>query len=150
MIEPAALLAQRQGVAGPARRAVACRLRRGSVLPECAVILPIITLVAFGLIETAGIVALRQTLQVAAYEGLRQATLPHATGDDVRQAAEAILAARQIQDASIHFPHGDIESAAAGTPISIQIIAPTRSNSPLAGRWSVNRHLSARLVTLKE
>jgi Flp pilus assembly protein TadG len=124
--------------------------RRGVAAVEFAILLPVVTLLVFGAIEASSFIFLKQALQVAAYEGIREAVRTSGTAADARVQAEAILASRQIRDAVIQFTAADPTTAQRGQSVVIEITAPTRSNSPLAGRWINNRTLSARLLMLKE
>ncbi len=124
--------------------------RPGAATIEFAVCLPILALLAFGSIEAASFLFLKQSLQVAAYEGLREAIRHGATDQSSVEAAAAILEARQVHDARIEFPDRDIRASVRGEPIVIEVSAPTRSNSPLAGQWAVNRTVRSRMVMLKE
>ncbi len=125
-----------------------CR-RRGVAAVEFATLLPVVALLVFGSIEAASFIFLKQALQVAAYEGIREAVRATATEAEATAQASAILQSRQIQNATIGFV-GDPNTARRGEPITIEITAPTESNSPLAGRWINNRTLTARLLMLKE
>jgi Flp pilus assembly protein TadG len=124
--------------------------RRGVAAVEFAILLPVVTLLVFGAIEAASFIFLKQALQVAAYEGIREAVRTSGTAAAARVQAEAILASREIRDATVRFAGSDPTTAPRGESVVIEITAPTRSNSPLAGRWIHNRTLSARLTMLKE
>ena len=124
--------------------------RKGAVTVELAVCLPVLALLVFGSIEAAGFIFLKQSLQVAAYEGVREAICSDTTDALAVGRARAILDSRVLRDASIRFPAGSVASLARGQQVVIEVSAPTRTNSPLAGQWVANRTLTARVVMLKE
>jgi Flp pilus assembly protein TadG len=126
------------------------RRRRGVAAVEFAVLLPVIALLVFGSIEAASFIFLKQALQVAAYEGIREAVRSTGTEADATDRAGSILKARQVRDATVRFPEGDLAAAKRGDRVVIEITAPTSTNSPLAGLWINNQTLSARLLMLKE
>ena len=124
--------------------------RRGVAAVEFAVCLPVIVLLVFGSIEASSFIFLRQSLSVAAYEGIREAVRSGSTTAEVTERAETILESRFVEDFEIAFPNGSVENAARGQEIVIEVSAPTVTNSPLAGSFVTNRTLTARVVMVKE
>lgn len=124
--------------------------RRGAAVVEFAVCLPILVLLVFGSIEATSLIFLKQSLQTAAYEGARQAVKQGALTAEVSRVAEDILDSRQIQDATITFPLGDVRSIGRGQLVAVEVSAPTRSNSPIAGRIIADRVFTVRTVMVKE
>ena len=127
-----------------------CGRRRGVAAVEFAVCLPVIVLLVFGSIEASSFIFLRQSLSVAAYEGIREAVRSGSTTAEVTERAETILESRFVEDFEIAFPNGSVENAARGQEIVIEVSAPTVTNSPLAGSFVTNRTLTARVVMVKE
>ncbi len=124
--------------------------RRGVAAVEFAVCLPVIVLVVFGSIEASSFIFLKQSLNVAAYEGIREAVRNGSNTAAATARAENILDARLVNGFRISFPNGNIENADRGEEIVIEISAPTATNSPLAGKFVTNRTLTARVVMVKE
>jgi hypothetical protein len=124
--------------------------RKGLATVELAVCLPVLALLVFGSIEAASFIFLKQSLQVAAYEGIREAIRTTATEESATNRARAILTSRVVNNATVRFPSGSPNSLARGQQLVIEVSAPTSTNSPLAGQWVSNRILTARLVMLKE
>jgi hypothetical protein len=116
---------------------------------EFAVCLPVIVLLVFGAIEAASFLFLKQSLSVASYEAVREAAKVDATWRDAEARAEAILDSRGVHDYEVRFPEG-VDALQRGQLVRCEVSAPTRSNSPLAGDFLVNRQLTARVVMLKE
>jgi len=133
----------------PLRRSSSAR-RSGVATVEFAICLPILTLLVFGSIEAASFIFLKQSLQVAAYEGIREAIRNGSTNTTSAGRSMAILNSRFVLDANVAFPNGNVAAVRRGEQVIIEVSAPTRTNSPLAGQWIANRTLTARLVMLKE
>jgi Flp pilus assembly protein TadG len=126
------------------------RQRMGVATVELAMCLPVLALLVFGAIEAASFIFLKQSLHVAAYEGIREAIRIGSTEADAINRSNAILNSRLVQDSTVRFPSGSVTNATRGQRIIIEVSAPTRTNSPLAGQWVPNRTLTTRLVMLKE
>jgi len=126
------------------------RVRRAVAAAEFAVCMPVILLLVFGSIEATCFIFLKQSLQIAAHEAIREASRSTATEAQATARALAILESRQVQGATIRYPDGDIANIARGEPVTIEVSASTRANSPLAGQWVANRDLTARVYMLKE
>jgi hypothetical protein len=132
------------------RRFRAGRDRGGVAAVEFAVCLPVIVLLVFGSIEASSFIFLKQSLNVAAYEGIREAIRIGGTNANAVNRAENILNARDVRDFGVRFPSGDPATAPRGAEIVIEVSAPTQTNSPLAGQYVTNRILTARVVMVKE
>ena len=124
--------------------------RRGVAAVEFAVCLPVILLLVFGSIEASSFIFLRQSLNVAAYEGAREAIRVGATNSDATRSVDSILTSRRVRDFQVSFPNGESGIAQRGEEIVIEVTAPTSPNSPLAGQFVANRNLTARVVMVKE
>jgi len=124
--------------------------RSGVAAVEFAVCLPVIILLVFGSIEASSFIFLKQSLNVAAYEGIREAIRLRSNNNDAVDRAQNILSSRRVKDFDISFPNGESGSASRGDEIVIEVSAPTASNSPLAGQFVTNRLLTARVVMVKE
>lgn len=136
----------RRRMIGQARR----RPRRGLAAVEFAVCLPVIVLLVFGTIEASSYIFLKQSLSVAAYEGVRTAT--RLTGDNASAdtAATNILDSRGVIGYTIEFPNGESSQIDRGDEVVIEVSAPSAVNSPLLGEFVVGRTLTARMVMTRE
>lgn len=126
------------------------RKRRGLAAVEFTICLPVLALLVFGSIEATAFIFLKQSLNVAAYEGARTGCRTASTQAETLARARAILDSRDIRGATINFVTGDVASVQRGDPIIIEVAAPTNVNSPLAGQWIANRTLTSRVFMLKE
>jgi Flp pilus assembly protein TadG len=124
--------------------------RRGVAAVEFAVCLPVIILLVFGAIEASSFIFLKQALNVAAYEGIRESIRISSNTSSGVDRATNILDARNVQGFDIAFPNGEAADATRGDEIVIEVSAPTATNSPLAGQFVTNRILTARVVMVKE
>jgi hypothetical protein len=124
--------------------------RHGVAAVEFAVCLPVIMLLVFGMIESCSMIFLKQSLTVAAYEGVRTALEEQAVAADVRLTCEQILVDRQVQDGTIAIAPGDFELLPSGEYISITVSAPADSNSIIRGSFFSGRTLSATATMVKE
>lgn len=126
------------------------RHRKGVAAVEFAVCLPVLVLLVFGSIEASSFIFLKQSLNVAAYEGIRESIRVGRGNNDGADRATNILQSRAVNNFNIAFPNGDATAAERGDEIVILVSAPTNTNSPLAGQFVPNRVLTARVVMLKE
>lgn len=126
------------------------RRRRGVAAAEFAVLLPLLVIMVFGAIEASSFIFLKQSLNVAAYEGIREAARLTSTETTATDAATAILTARRVNDFAVTFPDGDPADTPRGDAMTIVVSAPTNTNSPLAGQFIPNRVINARIVMTKE
>lgn len=124
--------------------------RCGVAAVEFAVCSPVIILLVFGAIEASSFIFLKQSLNVAAYEGIRESIRISSDTSSGVDRAQNILDARNVQDFDITFPNGEAGDATRGDEIVIEVSAPTATNSPLAGQFVTNRVLTARVVMVKE
>ena len=126
------------------------RRRQGAAVVEFAVCLPLILLVAFGAVEAAGMLFLRQTLVQAAYEGAKVIVRNEGTEDQSRAIMDAVIAGRRLQGVSIQFNPANPEAVELGVPITVTVSAPSDSNSLISFGFFRDRDISASAVFAKE
>lgn len=124
--------------------------RHGVAATEFAVCLPIMVLLALGMIETCSMVFLKQSLAVAAYEGAHTAVKPGATSADVRITCESILRDRRIDGATITVAPGEVANVPAGEYMTIRITAPSDQNNVLPLQFFRGANIDAAAVMMKE
>ncbi|MCP4889518.1 MAG: pilus assembly protein [Planctomycetaceae bacterium] len=117
---------------------------------EMAVCLPVIILLVFGTIEASGLIFLKQALNVAAYEGVRETIRVGSSNADGAEIAMSILSSRKIKDVQIRFPNGEAAQAKRGDEIVMEVSVCKASNSQLLGHLGTNQLLTTRVVMLKE
>ena len=123
---------------------------RGIAAVEMAVCLPVIILLVFGTIEASGLIFLKQSLNVAAYEGVRETIRIGSSNSDGEDLARSVLLSRNIKDARIRFPNGEASQAKRGDEVVMEVSIRRASNSPLLGQLGTNQILTARVVMVKE
>ena len=126
------------------------KTQRGTAAVEFAVCLPIIVLLVFGAIEASSLIFLKQSLNVAAYEGIRESIRVGSDNAKGANHASNILKSRNVRDFAVSFPSGESGVANRGDEIIIEVSAPSSINSPLAGQFVSSRMLTARVVMVKE
>jgi Flp pilus assembly protein TadG len=119
------------------------RKRRGVAAAELAVCLPIVVLMVIATIEACSAVFLKQSLTVAAYEGVRTAIEEGATAANVQAACSQILADRKIKGASVSLKPTNIAALNPGEYIDVTVTAPCASNSIVPAAFYRGRSLKA-------
>lgn len=93
---------------------------------------------------------LKQSLTVAAYEGVRAALEERAVANDVRLTCAQVLSDRQVQGGTITIAPGNFEVLPPGEFISVTVAAPADANSIIRGSFFGGRTLSATATMMKE
>jgi Flp pilus assembly protein TadG len=119
------------------------RTARGVAAAELAVCLPIVVLMVIATIEACSAVFLKQSLTVAAYEGVRTALEEEATAKDVRATCDRILADRRVKKASVRVRPSNIDALQPGDYVDITVSAPAAANSVVPANFYRGRTLSA-------
>ncbi len=104
--------------------------RRGAMLVEIAILLPIIFLMIAAFIELSRMWMLKQTADAAAYEGARAAIVAGAVPDDGRLVAENMLKCSGIKNWHIAINPLVIEESTSHITLSVRI--PVRGNTWIA------------------
>ena len=138
----------------PSRRVASTRRlltrRSGTATVEAAVCLPVVILLIFASIECCTMIFLEESLYVAGYEGIRAAVQPDGKNADVLERCNAILATRDVTDATITLVPPDIEAVARGDVIALTVAAPCDANSMMPGWFFGGRVLDNTVVMVKE
>jgi Flp pilus assembly protein TadG len=128
---------------GIIRRTNCSGKRRGVAATELAVCLPVVVLLVVATIESCSALFLKQSLTVAAYEGVRTSIEKGATTATVQTACNRILADRRIQGAQVTLNPATISSLKPGDFIDVTVSAPCTSNSPVPTTFFRGRTLTA-------
>lgn len=107
--------------------------RRGIAAMEFAVCLPILLVLLIGTVEACSMIYLKQSLSIAAYEGIRAAVSPGGTSADVTVACEQILTARNVQEAVIEITPPDFEDQSTQTWVTVRVSTSGGANSIISG-----------------
>ena len=103
--------------------------RKGVAVVEFAVCLPILVIIVLGSIECTSMIFLKQSLNVVAYEGIREAIRNDATTSSALARANEVVAERSINSTSVVFEPASIDGLDRGDPIRIRVSAPCTNNS---------------------
>jgi Flp pilus assembly protein TadG len=125
------------------RRHALRRNGRGVAAVELAVCLPIVVLLVVATIEACSAVFLKQSLTVAAYEGVRSALVEGATASSVKAACNQVLADRTINGGTITVSPPDIASMKVGEFVNVTVSAPCNENSVVPANFYRGRRMSA-------
>jgi Flp pilus assembly protein TadG len=126
------------------------RAGRGVAATELAVCLPIVVLLVIATIEACSAVFLKQSLTVAAYEGVRTALVPLATSATVETTCNQILTDRRIQGAKVTVSAADISALNPGDYVDVTITAPCASNSVVPLNFYRGRSMTAKASMMIE
>jgi len=124
--------------------------RRGVAAAEFAVCLPVIVLLVLAMIESCTMIFLKQSLTVAAYEGVRTALQDRAVSADVQRRGQQVLTQRRVQGGTMAVTPSDIPAVPVGQYITVTVSAPADRNSVIAGSFFNGRTLSATATMMKE
>jgi Flp pilus assembly protein TadG len=117
---------------------------------ELAVCMPILLVLILGTVEACGMIYLKQTLCVAAYEGARTAVLPGKSASDVIQKCDSILISRGVHAYTVTVTPNDFENAPIQTWLTIRVTAPASANSAIVGIFSDSLVIGAEATMMKE
>src|SRR3954451_3567831 len=130
-----------------------CRLaarKRGVAAAELAVCLPVLVLIVLATIESCSAMFLKQSLTVAAYEGVRSAIATGGTAATVQTICGDILKDRRVQGSQIKVNPTDIASLKPGDLVSVTISAPCNLNSPVPTTFYRGRVLTTSATMMIE
>lgn len=124
--------------------------RRGSATVELAICLPVLLLIATGIVELCSMMFVRQGLTIAAYETAHAALQPAADSADALTVGDQILSERRIQGASVVISPSDIKALDQGEFFQVRVTAPSASNGLRLISLFTPRTLSAEAHAMKE
>lgn len=124
--------------------------RSGIAAAEFAVCLPIVLFIVFGSIEACTMIFLKQSLTVAAYEGVRVAIEQGATNGDTAVASDQVLTDRRVASGTIETIPADISTVSVGEYITVRVQAPCNKNSAMSGWFFNNVTLKGEATMMKE
>jgi Flp pilus assembly protein TadG len=124
------------------RRVKQGRRRRGIATVELAVCMPVIALLVVATIEACSMIFLKQSLSVAAYEGVRAAISAGGNASTVRSTCNQILKDRRVKDATITIAPEQFDTLNPGQYVDVTISAPCGSNNILPVKFYRGQTLS--------
>lgn len=139
------VLRNRLGSGRPVRRGPE---KRGAVVIEMAVCLPILVVILFSTIECCNMLFIAQSLKITAFEGARVGVVPGAESSNVQYQCEQILLERGVNSATVTTVPSDPASLAPGDYFQVNVSANYASNS-LIGGTVLNDNQITRSVSLR-
>jgi Flp pilus assembly protein TadG len=133
----------RTGIRGRFRPFSRRRKTRGVAAAELAVCLPVVVLLVVATIEACSAVFLRQSLTVAAYEGVRTALVEGATPTSITDTCNQILKDRRVQGGKVAVKPSNIAALGPGDYVDVTVTAPFDANSVVPNMFYRGRSLSA-------
>jgi Flp pilus assembly protein TadG len=131
-----------------ARRNAAQTPRRGAVVVEMAICLPLLFFFFLAALEMSRVNMIRQTVENAVYEGSRRGVVPGATADDCRNAAQAVLNSVSANDAEVDVVPANLSDNTNEVTVSIEV--PINSNSWVVPFFFRDRAVTSSMTLRKE
>jgi len=119
------------------------RKSRGVAAAELAVCLPVVVLLVIATLEACSAIFLKQSLTVAAYEGVRISIEEGSTAAEVTAACDQVLTDRRIKGGKVTVNPSNIAALNPGQFINITVTAPCSTNSVVPAAFYRGRTLSA-------
>ena len=116
-------------------------IRRGALTVEFALVLPILFSLLMAAIEFSRVNTIRNTAEIAAYEGARRGILPGATVADVEAACTAALSPLSIKAADVQVSPSPLTLDAPSVTVDIRV--PLDSNSYTVPVFFAGRSVNA-------
>jgi Flp pilus assembly protein TadG len=107
--------------------------RRGLAIVEFAIVLPVFVLIVMATIESSSMIFMKQSLEIAAYEGVRTALVREATQNNVIGSCSQILETRSVTGAVVTVTP-NFGNLNYGEFITVSVSASCSENS-LLGSW---------------
>jgi Flp pilus assembly protein TadG len=132
------------------RKSAERRDRGGLAAAEFAVCLPVIVLLVLAMIESCTMIFLKQSLTVAAYEGVRTALEQNAVATDVRRASQQVLTERRVRGGTITISPSNFEALPVGEYVEVTVTAPADLNSVVPANFFRGKTLTGKATMMKE
>jgi len=122
--------------------------RRGAVVVEMALCLPLLFFFFLAALEMSRVNMIRQTVENAVYEGSRRGVVPGATADDCRNAALAVLNSVSANDADIDVVPVTLTDNVPEVTVSVEV--SLNSNSWVVPFFFRDRFVTSSMTLCKE
>jgi hypothetical protein len=115
----------------------------GVAVTELAVCLPVVVLLVIATIEACSAIFLKQSVTVAAYEGVRTSLVPGADSALVEAKCNQILSDRRVEGATITITPSDIAALQPGEYVNVTVTAPCDPNTVVPASFYKGRNMTA-------
>ena len=124
--------------------------RTGVAAVELALCMPLIIMLLIGTMDACSMIFLKQSLEIAAYEGARTALIPTATSTDISNDCMQVMTDRSINGALVTISPNDLSTVQVGDHISVTVSAPCDSNTIISGGFHQGQTVSVTVQGMKE
>jgi len=119
--------------------------RRGVTTVEFALVLPMLLLIVFGAFEFSRANMLRNSIENAAFEGVRRGIIPGATASEAQTAAQDLLDILRINDSAITISPATIDDNTES--VTVTVSAPmTMANHYVMPKFFLGKTLTASIT----
>lgn len=143
----------RRMIANPtanARTPRRARVRKATAAVECALVLPIIFLIAFSTLELSSAMYLRQSATTIAFEGARLGVRGQTTREQIIDECNGLLMQRNIVNAKIGVSPSDFSTIKSLDPITVTIQAPCRGNTWFLWSYLIGEEIQVSVTMVRE
>lgn len=105
----------------------------GAAIVELALCLPVVLLLTFATVEACHFIHLKQSLKVAAFEGVRVGIVRGADASNVQAQCQLFLDSRGVNEYSLDFAPANPASVPEGDYFRVTVSAPCSANSLFSG-----------------
>ena len=123
---------------------------RGVAAAELAVCLPVVVLLVIATLEACSAVFLKQSLTVAAYEGVRTAIVPGTTSSTITATCNQILKDRKVKGAKVTVSPSNISALKPGDYVDVTVTAPCASNTVVPVNFYSGKNMTAKASMMIE
>jgi Flp pilus assembly protein TadG len=124
--------------------------RRGIAATECALVLPVIFLLAFSTLEICSGLYLRQSATTIAFEAVRIGARGSATVQDVIDECNDLFQQRGISNATVTVSPDDFNKLKSLDPITVTVRAPCKGNTWFLWNLLPNSDVEASVTMVRE
>lgn len=107
--------------------------KSGAAVVELALCLPVVLLLTFATVEACHFIHLKQSLKIAAFEGVRVGIVRGADASNVQAQCQLFLDSRGVNEYSLGFTPANPASIPEGDYFRVTVSAPCSSNSLFSG-----------------
>ncbi len=126
--------------------------RRGIAVVELAVLLPVMTFLVLGSIQTANLIYLKQSVTAIAHIGALDASQPNADESEILSRMQDMLDARSLQATAVTVGYGTtaFDDINPGERFEVSISVGIQENTVLSQVIPVSGDLQATLTGIKQ
>lgn len=124
--------------------------REGTAAVECALVLPVIFLLAFSTLEICSAFYLRQTATTIAYEGARVGVRGQTTRQQIIDECTSLLKQRGIVAGNIDVSPSDFSKIKTLDPVTVTVRAPCRGNTWFLWNLFQNQDIQVSVTMARE